>query len=91
MESGFIESERFTGMFGSIGGVFSRSDLELLRTVPDFRCFVVIDLGRRLRIDEVEMLPRKRFSEISELDFIILERERGPIERERERAQFKCW
>ena len=80
-----------------LGSVFSELDLGFVRNDDDF----FLDLGRRLRSDEVERLWRKRFSEISVLDFMVAtlneererEREREKKrerEREREREIFEC-
>lgn len=52
-------------MFGSIGGVFSAFDLMELRRLELDLCFADMDLGRRFRIDEAEMLPRNRVSELA--------------------------
>lgn len=50
-----------------LGSVFSELDLGIVRNEDD----LCLDLGRRLRSDEVERLWRKRFSDISVLDFMV--------------------
>ena len=51
-------------MFESIGEMFSRSGLDLDRGECILR-LVETDFGRRFRMEEAEMLPKNRFSDIS--------------------------
>lgn len=53
-----------TWMFGSDGGVFSAFGLGILGFKIDF-CLEEIDLGRRLLMEEDEILPKKPVSALS--------------------------
>ena len=55
-----------SGMLGSEGGVFSALDLEV-----DFEC-LERDLGRRFRMEEADMIPKKRDSVVSVLCLLCL-------------------
>lgn len=53
-------------MFGSVGGVFSVLDLDELKFEMLDLC-LEMDLGRRFRIDEADMVPKNRVSMVSAL------------------------
>ena len=60
------EGEWTTGMLGSKGGVFSRLDLEV-----DLEC-LERDLIRRFRMEEANMVPKKRDSVVFVLCLLCL-------------------
>ena len=69
------------GMLGSEGGVFSALDLEV-----DLEC-LERDLGRRLRMEEADMVPKNRDSVASVLCLLCLI---VLCESYREREREKC-
>ena len=60
--------------------MFSAFDLMELRRLELDLCFADMDLGRRFRIDEAEMLPRNRVSELASallLGLIVKKKKKG--------------
>lgn len=58
-------------MLGLGGGVFSALGAAALGAKKDLPCLVEMDLGRRFRIDEAEMVPRNRDSPAVSVEVVL--------------------